>query len=85
MTGAIELTGITGKQRVPIDGVVYPEDSYTLVETWKPGWLEFGPYTARTEIKYGRFHQTKTLETSDTVIVIPAWLIILLVLGATVW
>lgn len=85
MTGAIELTGITGKQRVPIDGVVYPEDNYTLVETWKPGWLEFGPYSARTEIKYGRFHQTKTLETTDTVIVIPAWLIILLVLGATVW
>ncbi|MFB2623568.1 hypothetical protein [Methanothermobacter marburgensis] len=85
MTGAIELTGITGTQRVPIDGVVYPEDNYTLVETWKPGWIEFGPYTAKTEIKYGRYHQTKTIETSDTVIVIPAWLIILIVLGAAIW
>ncbi|WP_321211697.1 hypothetical protein [Methanothermobacter sp. DP] len=85
MTGAIELTGITGTQRVPIEGVVYPEDNYTLVETWKPGWIEFGPYIAKTKINYGRYHQTKTIETSDTVIVIPAWLIILIVLGAAIW
>ena len=85
MTGAIELTGITGTQRVPIEGVVYPEDNYTLIETWKPGWIEFGPYIAKTKINYGRYHQTKTIETSDTVIVIPAWLIILIVLGAAIW
>ena len=85
MTGAIELTGITGTQRVPIEGVVYPEDNYTLIETWKPGWIEFGPYIAKTKINYSRYHQTKTIETSDTVIVIPAWLIILIVLGAAIW
>ncbi|MDI6702414.1 hypothetical protein [Methanothermobacter wolfeii] len=85
MTGNIEISGITGKQRVPISGVVYPEDNYTLMETWKPGWLEFGLYTATTEINYGRYHQTRTIRTSDTILVIPAWLIVLLVLGATVW
>lgn len=84
MTGAIEIKGLT-THRIPIDGVVYPEDNYTLVERWTPGWTDLGLYKVDTRIDYGRFQKTKTIETSDTLIVIPVWLIILIIVGAVIW
>lgn len=84
MTGTIEIKGLT-THTLPIDGVVYPEDNYTLVKTWTPGWLDLGVYKVDTTIKYGRFHPAKTITASDTIVVIPVWLIILIIIGAVIW
>ncbi|OEC87101.1 MULTISPECIES: hypothetical protein [Methanobacterium] len=85
MTGNIEINGLIGKQVVPIQGGVYPEDNYTLTAQWTPGIADFGLYSADTKIDYGRYQQDKVLQTHDTILVIPVWLIILLILAAAVW
>lgn len=85
MTGNIEINGLIGSDKVPIEGTVYPEDNYTLIKNWEPGFSDFGLYSADTTINYGRYHQTQTIKTHDTILVIPIWLIILIVLGVAVW
>ncbi|MDI6645320.1 MAG: hypothetical protein QME14_09715 [Methanobacteriaceae archaeon] len=85
MTGNIEINGLISSHKVPIEGGVFPEDNYTLIEKWTPGFSDFGLYSADTTIKYGRYQQTKTIKTHDTILVIPVWLIILIILGAVVW
>lgn len=84
MTGSMEIKGLTS-HNIPIGGVVYPEDNYTLIERWTPGWTDLGLYKVDTTIKYGRFQATKTITTSDNIIVIPVWLIILIIIGVVVW
>ncbi|HOQ20141.1 MAG: hypothetical protein RBT32_02345 [Methanothermobacter sp.] len=84
MTGMIEIKGLT-RHSLPIDGVVYPEDNYTLVERWTPGWADIGLYKVDTRIEYGRFQKAKSIETTDTLVVIPVWLIILIIVGAVIW
>ncbi len=84
MTGNIEINGLFN-HKIPIQGVVYPEDNYTLLETWEPGFSDVGIYSAKTTINYGRFQQTKTIKTNDTLIVIPIWLIFLIILAVLVW
>jgi len=85
MTGNIEINGLISSHKVPIEGGVFPEDNYTLIEKWTPGFSDFGLYSADTTIKYGRYQQTKTIKTNDTILVIPVWLIILIILGTVVW
>ncbi len=85
MTGNIEINGLLGKQVVPLQGGVFPGDNYTLTAQWTPGLADFGLYSADTNINYGRFQQDKVLQTHDTILVIPVWLIILLILAAAVW
>ncbi|MGB9844971.1 hypothetical protein [Methanothermobacter tenebrarum] len=84
MTGSIDIKGLTSHS-IPIEGVVYPEDNYTLVERWTPGWTDLGLYKVDTTIKYGRFQAIKTINTTDTVVVIPVWLIILIIIGLVIW
>lgn len=84
MTGTIEIKGLT-THKIPIDGVVYPDDNYTLIERWTPGWTDIGLYKVNTKIEYGRFQKTKTIETSDVLVVIPVWLIILIIVGVIIW
>ena len=85
MTGNIEINGLLGKQVVPMQGGVYPEDNYTLTANWTPGFADFGLYSADTNINYGRFQQDKVLHAHDTILVIPIWLIILLILAVAIW
>lgn len=85
MTGSIEVNGILSKHSVPIEGGVYPDDNYTLTTQWAPDFLDFGLYSADTTINYGRYQQTKTLQTHDTIFVIPVWLILIIVLALGIW
>lgn len=85
MTGNIEINGIIGSQKIPIEGEVYPDDNYTLIGKWEPGFSDLGIYNAKTTINYGRYQQTKTIKTNDTILVIPVWLIILIILGVVIW
>lgn len=85
MTGNIKINGLITKHTVPIEGGVYPEDDYTLVKQWEPGFSDFGLYSADTTINYGRYQQTKTLQTHDTILVIPVWLILIIVLALGIW
>lgn len=85
MTGNIEINGLISDHKVPIEGGVYPEDQYYANATWEPGFSDFGLYSADTTIKYGRYQQTQTLQTHDTILVIPVWLIILIILAVVIW
>jgi hypothetical protein len=85
MTGNIEISGLIGGQKIPIEGGVFPEDDYYLKAQWVPGFAEFGIYNAKTVINYGRYRQDKTLVTNNTIFVIPVWLIIILILALAVW
>ena len=85
MTGNIELEGLIGDKKVPIEGIVFPGDSYYMNAKWVPGFADFGIYNAKTVINYGRYQQDKALVTNDTILVIPVWLILILLLGLGVW
>lgn len=85
MTGNIEINGLLSKYNVPIEGGVYPEDNYTLIEKWEPKFSDFGVYNAKTTINYGRYQATQTIETNDTILVIPVWLIIIILLVLGIW
>lgn len=85
MTGNIEIMGLISDHKVPIQGGVFPEDQYYANTTWEPGFSDFGLYSADTTIKYGRYNQTQTLKTHDTILVIPIWLIILIILAVLIW
>ncbi len=85
MTGNIEIKGLLTDHKVPIQGGVFPEDQYYANATWEPGFSDFGLYSADTTIKYGRYQQTQTLQTHDTILVIPVWLIILIILAVVIW
>lgn len=85
MTGNIEINGLLTDHKALIQGGVFPEDQYYANTTWEPGFSDFGLYSADTTIKYGRYNQTQTLKTHDTILVIPIWLIILIVLAAVIW
>ncbi len=85
MTGNIEINGLFNSHKVPVQGMVYPEDNYTLTASWTPGLADFGLYSADTNINYGRFQQDKVLHAHDTILVIPVWLIILLIIAVAIW
>lgn len=85
MTGNIEINGLIGGQKIPLEGGVFPEDDYYLKAQWVPGFADFGIYNAKTVINYGRYRQDKTLVTTSTILVIPVWLIIILILALAVW
>ncbi len=85
MTGNIQINGLLSKHTVPIQEGVYPGDNYTIATSWTPDFLDFGLYNAKTTINYGRYHQIQTLQTNDTVLVIPVWLIIIILLAVAVW
>lgn len=85
MNGNISINGLLSKHSVPINGSVYPGDNYTLTAQWTPGFSDFGLYSADTNINYGREQPDKLLHAHDTILVIPVWLIILLILAAAVW
>lgn len=85
MTGNIEVDGLLSKHNVPIQGGVFPGDNYTLATKWTPDFLDFGLYNAKTTLNYGREQQDKTLQTDDTILVIPVWLIILIILAVVIW
>ncbi|MEN4019648.1 MAG: hypothetical protein PQ971_04900 [Methanobacterium sp.] len=85
MTGNIEIDGLIADQKIPISGGVFPEDDHYLKAQWTPGFAEFGIYNARAVINYGRYGQDETLVVENTILVIPAWLIVLLVLALAIW
>ncbi|MGZ7117904.1 MAG: hypothetical protein ACXVHS_10765, partial [Methanobacterium sp.] len=85
MTGNIEINGLTESTTIPIDGNIYPEDEITLEKEWIPSLTDFGIYKAKTVIDYGRIQQEKTVETNDTIVVIPVWLIFILLLVVMIW
>ncbi len=85
MTGNIEISGLLSKHSVPIQEGVYPGDNYTIATSWTPDFFDFGLYNAKTTINYGRYHQTQTLQTDDTILVIPVWLIIIIILAVAIW
>lgn len=85
MTGNIEIRGLVNKHSIPIEGGVYPEDNYMLIKKWEPGFSDFGIYNALTTINYGRYHATQTIKTNDTIIVIPVWLIIIMLVALGIW
>jgi len=85
MTGNIEISGLIGSTTIPVEGGVFPEDDYYLKAQWTPGFAEFGLYNAKTVINYGRYRQDKTLVTESTILVIPVWLIIILILALAIW
>ncbi|MGZ7135613.1 MAG: hypothetical protein ACXVHY_07020 [Methanobacterium sp.] len=85
MTGNIEINGLIGSTKVPVDGGVFPEDDYYLSSKWIPGFADFGIYNAKTIINYGRYQQDQVLQTNDTILVIPVWLIFILLLGFAGW
>lgn len=85
MTGNIELDGWFSKKHITMEGEVYPGDQYYLMTKWAPGLEDFGVYHAKTTIKYGRFDQNQTLQTNDTLIVIPVWLIFIILIILMWW
>ncbi|MCZ3366937.1 MULTISPECIES: hypothetical protein [Methanobacterium] len=85
MNGSIEINGLLSKHNVPINGSVYPEDNYTLTAQWTPGFADFGLYSADTNINYGRYQQDKLLQVHDTILVIPVWLILIIILAVAIW
>lgn len=85
MSGNIYINGLLSKHTVPINGSVYPGDNYTLTTQWTPDFLDFGLYSADTTINYGREQQDKILQTHDTILVIPVWLIIIIILAVLIW
>lgn len=85
MTGNVMLDGWFTDDNLKMEGVVYPEDQYYLMTSWNPGWEDFGVYKANTTINYGRFDQNQTLQTNDTLIVIPVWLIFLILIILIWW
>lgn len=85
MTGDVDIKGWFSEHHLSMNGGVYPDDQYYLKTSWEPGITDFGFYDAKTTIKYGRVNQTQTLTTDDKIFVFPVWLIILIVLGVTVW
>lgn len=85
MTGNIEISGLINKHSVPVEGGVYPEDNHTLIKKWEPGFSDFGIYNAKTTINYGRYQATQTIKTDDTIIVIPVWLIIIILVASGIW
>ena len=85
MTGNIEINGLLSKHNVSVDGSIYPGDNYTISTSWTPDFFDFGLYNAKTTINYGRYHQTQTLQTDDTILVIPVWLIIIIILAIAIW
>ncbi|MGZ7134891.1 MAG: hypothetical protein ACXVHY_03325 [Methanobacterium sp.] len=85
MNGTIEFNGWFTKSNATMEGKVYPEDQFYMFTKWEPNFWDFGVYDAKTTINYGRETQDKILETNDTVIVIPVWLIIIVLLVITVW
>ena len=85
MTGNIQINGLLSKHSVPIQEGVYPGDNYTIATKWTPDFFDFGLYDAKTTINYGRYHPTQTLQTDDTILVIPVWLIIIIILAIVIW
>jgi hypothetical protein len=85
MTGDVELDGWFNDEHLKIDGEVYPGDQYYLMTKWTPGLENFGVYQAKNTINYGRFEQNQTLQTTDTIIVIPVWLFIIILLVLLWW
>lgn len=85
VTGEIKLNGLLNSATVPIETGVYPGDNYTLQTKWTPGFFDFGLYSADTTLNYGRYQPDNTVTTHDTVLVIPVWLIIILVVVVLVW
>jgi len=85
MTGNIEISGLVNKHIIPIEGGVFPENNHTLIRKWEPGFFDFGIYNALTTINYGRYQATQTIKTDDTIIVIPVWLIIIILVALGIW
>ena len=71
--------------KVPIQGGVYPEDQYYANTTWEPGFSDFGLYSADTTINMEDTNKHKLFKTHDTILVIPVWLIILIILAVVIW
>lgn len=84
VTGEIKLSGLLNSATVPIETGVYPGDNYTLQTNWTPGFFDFGFYSADTTLNYGRYQPDNTVKTHDTVLVIPVWLIIIIVVGVPI-
>ncbi len=78
--GNVEINGWLSKHNVTMSGNVFPGDNYNMFTKWEPDFWDFGVYNAKTVIKYGRETQDKTIETDDTIVVIPVWLIIILLM-----
>lgn len=79
-TSTLSLKGITGGDSVNSSGGVYPSDIYRDEIKWTPGLLDMGVYSADLTVDYGRYSPQKPLKVTRTLIVIPAWIIVLLVL-----
>jgi hypothetical protein len=85
MTGNVQLDGWFTEDNLKMEGEVYPGDQYYLMTNWTPGLEDFGVYQAKTTINYGRFDQNQTLQTNDTLIVIPVWLIFIILIIFIWW
>jgi len=83
-TSTLRVSGFLS-DAVNSSGGVYPGDAYTDEVTWTPGILDMGIYTATINVAYGRYSSQKPVVAQRTLIVIPVWLIVLLVLIVTVW
>ncbi len=79
-TSTLTLKGITGGGSVNASGGAYPSDIYRDEIKWTPGLLDMGVYSADLTVDYGRYSPQEPLKVSRTLIVIPAWIIVLLVL-----
>ena len=85
MTGDVDIKGWFNEHHLSMNGGVYPDDQYYLNTTWEPGILDFGLYNAKTTINYGRYGPDQTLTTENEIFVFPVWIIVLILLGVTVW
>lgn len=85
ITGNVQLDGWFTDDNLKMEGEVYPGDQYYLMTDWTPGLEDFGVYQAKTTIKYGRFDQNQTLQTNNTLIVIPVWLILIILIILVWW
>ena len=83
-TSTIRLRGFLS-DAVNSSGGVYPGDVYSDEVIWTPGILDMGIYKATINVAYGRYSSQKPVVAERTLIVIPVWLIVLLVLIVTVW
>ncbi|WP_048190431.1 hypothetical protein [Methanobacterium sp. SMA-27] len=85
MTNNVTVTGLFENQKIQTNGTVFPGDSYTLKTQWTPGFFDMGLYNVESNIKYGRDQQTQNLQTKNTILVSPVWIIILILLIVTIW
>lgn len=85
VTANSQIKGWFNNYNVKTSGKVYPGNDYYLKNTWTPDIYDCGVYTVETNLTYGQYNGTKIVTQKDSIVVLPVWLIILILVIIIVW